>query len=130
MGCSSPSVQLLGMLRTLGCCTQCIPGKAVLECHSMAHGKSKISWILPATGRFSRTVCDYIKQHKVTFALAAVTQRPAWMQRPAPGKTSPPHSAGSPSFRQDREEHVGAPVPAETLDWLRKALPGPVLVCH
>lgn len=35
-----------------------------------------------------------------------------------------------PSFRQDLEEHVGALVPAETPDWLRKGLPGPVLVCH
>lgn len=49
------------------------------------------------------------------------------MQRPTLGKTT--HSAGSPSFRQDLEEHVGTLVPAETLDWLRKALPPSVLVC-
>lgn len=73
VGCSPPSVQLLGMLHSLGCCTQHIPGRKVLKFHSMAPGKSKIAWILPATGRFSRTVCDYIKQHKVTFALGVKT---------------------------------------------------------
>lgn len=46
------------------------------------------------------------------------------MQRPSLGETLPPRSAGSSSFRWDLEEHVGTPGSIETLDWLRKALPG------
>lgn len=67
VGCSPPSVQLLWMLHPAH------PREESLKFHSTAHAKSKISWILPATGRFSRTVCDDIKQHKVSFVLGVRT---------------------------------------------------------